>query len=143
MPRVARNKNSILKSATKRPRRLKSCADIADRIPTEHEEQREFVAWFRRQYPDVRIFAIPNGGARSQREGGRLKLEGVSPGVPDLYIPQWKFWIEMKRQKGGSLSADQKDWRDYLQIINDTWIVAKGCEDAKRQIIDIQKRSNL
>lgn len=143
MPRVARNKNSILKSATKRLRRLKSCADIADRIPTEHEEQREFVAWFRRQYPDVRIFAIPNGGARSQREGGRLKLEGVSPGVPDLYIPQWKVWIEMKRQKGGSLSADQKDWRDYLQTINDTWIVAKGCEDAKRQIIDMQKRSNL
>lgn len=49
----------------------------------------------------------------------------------------------MKRQKGGSLSADQKDWRDYLQTINDTWIVAKGCEDAKRQIIDMQKRSNL
>lgn len=110
-----------------------------DRIPTEHEEQRKFVAWFRRQYAGVRIFAIPNGGARSQREGGRLKLEGVSAGVPDLYIPAWRTWIEMKRQKGFSLSAEQKDWRDYLQSIGDTWMVAKGCQDAQRQLIEKMK----
>jgi len=100
-----------------------------DRIPTEHEEQREFVAWFRRQYAGVRIFAIPNGGSRSQREGGRFKLEGVSAGVPDLYIPAWRTWIEMKRQKGGSLSGD-------------TWMMAKGCQDAQRQIIEKIKQSN-
>jgi hypothetical protein len=124
MRRVARVKNTVLK-----------CADVAGRVPTEHEEQREFVAWFRRQYEGVRIFAIPNGGSRSQREGGRLKLEGVSAGVPDLYIPAWHTWVEMKRQKGGILSAEQKDWRDYLQSIGDTCLVAKGCEDAQRQII--------
>ena len=28
--------------------------------PTEHEEQREFVRWFRKVYAPVRIFAIPN-----------------------------------------------------------------------------------
>lgn len=132
MPRMARAKNSVLKSAS-----VRSCADVVARIPTEHEEQREFVAWFRRQYPDVRIFAIPNGGSRSQREGGRLKLEGVSPGVPDLYIPAWRCWVEMKRQKGGSLSTDQKDWRDYLQSIGDLWFVCKGCEDAKKTIVSI------
>lgn len=113
-----------------------------DRIPTEHEEQREFVAWFRRQYAGVRIFAIPNGGSRSKREGGRLKLEGVIAGVPDLYIPAWRTWIEMKRQKGGSLSAEQKDWRDYLQSIGDTWMMAKGCQDAQRQIIEKIEQSN-
>lgn len=129
MRRVARVKNTVLK-----------CADVAGRVPTEHEEQREFVAWFRRQYEGVRIFAIPNGGSRSQREGGRLKLEGVSAGVPDLYIPAWHTWVEMKRQKGGILSAEQKDWRDYLQAIGDTWLVAKGCEEAKRQIIEKTKQ---
>jgi hypothetical protein len=135
MPRMARAKNTLLRSARNKSSAAKSCADVAGRIPTEHEEQREFVAWFRRQYPDVRIFAIPNGGARSQREGGRFKLEGVSAGVPDLYIPAWRCWVEMKRQKGGSLSADQKDWRDYLQSIGDLWFVCKGCEDAKKIII--------
>ena len=141
MRRMAGVKNTVLKSAS-----VRSCADIADRVPTEHEEQREFVAWFRRQYSDVRIFAIPNGGSRSQREGGRFKLEGVSAGVPDLYIPAWRAWLEMKRQKGGSLSPEQKDWRDYLQSIGDVWMVAKGCEDAKKQItelfIEISQRSN-
>lgn len=141
MRRMAGVKNTVLKSAS-----VRSCADITGRVPTEHEEQREFVAWFRRQYPDVRIFAIPNGGSRSQREGGRLKLEGVSAGVPDLYIPAWRAWLEMKRQKGGSLSPEQKDWRDYLQSIGDVWMVAKGCEDAKRHIAEtfneLLKRSN-
>ena len=64
----------------------------AKRIPTEHEEQRELVRWFRQGYKGVRIFAIPNGGARSIATAGRLKVEGVSPGVPDLFIPAWRLW---------------------------------------------------
>ena len=57
---------------------------VLGRIPTEHEEQRELVRWFRQTWPGVRIFAIPNGGARSPATAGRLKAEGVSSGVPDL-----------------------------------------------------------
>ena len=51
-----------------------------DIIPTEHEEQKNFVQWFRRKYPDVRIFAIPNGGARNPATACRLKVEGVLRG---------------------------------------------------------------
>jgi hypothetical protein len=107
---------------------------IANRIPTEHEEQREFVRWFRQAHNGVRIFAIPNGGSRSIATAGRLKAEGVSPGVPDLFIPEWDIWIEMKRTKGGSLSTVQKDWIKYLEELGHTCIVAKGAEDAKAQI---------
>lgn len=110
-------------------------ANMTERIPTEHEEQREFVRWFRQTYSGVRIFAIPNGGARSPSVAGRLKAEGVSKGVPDLYIPAWRVWVEMKRAKGGSVSPEQKDWRAYLESIGDFVIVAKGNEDAQRQII--------
>ena len=49
---------------------------LTDRIPTEHEEQRDLVRWFRQTWPGVRIFAIPNGGARSPATAGRLKAEG-------------------------------------------------------------------
>jgi VRR-NUC domain len=108
---------------------------MTERIPSEHEEQREFVRWFRQTYPGVRIFAIPNGGARSPSVAGRLKAEGVSKGVPDLYIPALRTWVEMKRTKGGSVSPEQKDWHIYLQGIGDFVIVAKGHEDAQRQII--------
>ena len=106
----------------------------ADRIPTEHEEQRELVRWFRQTWRGVRIFAIPNGGARSLATAGRLKAEGVSSGVPDLFIPAWRLWVEMKRSKGGSLSAEQKDWRAYLESVDYWVIVGKGADDAKRQL---------
>ena len=107
---------------------------LTDRIPTEYEEQRELVRWFRQSWPGVRIFAIPNGGARSKATAGRLKAEGVSSGVPDLCIPAWRLWVEMKRTKGGSLSPEQKDWIAYLESVGFCCIVVKGADDAKRQI---------
>lgn len=107
---------------------------LIDRLPTEHEEQRELVRWFRQTWPGVRIFAIPNGGARSKATAGRLKAEGVSSGVPDLFIPAWRLWVEMKRIKGGSVSAEQKDWLRYLDDVGYCVKVCKGAEDAKKQI---------
>ena len=103
-----------------------------ERIKTEHEEQRELVSWFRKTHPGVVIFAIPNGGARSASTAGRLKAEGVLPGVPDLFIPEWHTWIEMKRTKGSSVSKDQKELHKYLESVGYCVIVAKGCEEARR-----------
>lgn len=101
------------------------------KYPSEHEEQRDFVSWFRKTYPNVRIFAVPNGEKRGKAAALRLKLEGVSPGVPDLFIPEWRLWIEMKRQKGGTTSQIQKDWGQYLSSCGYIWTVCKGCEAAK------------
>ena len=102
--------------------------------PSEHFEQRELVRWFRKVYAPTRIFAIPNGGARGAAAAGRLKSEGVSPGVPDLCIPAWGLWVEMKRQKGGALSAEQKDWIAYLRSVQQCVLVCRGADDAKAQI---------
>lgn len=108
-------------------------------IPSEHYEQREFVQWFRQTWPGVRIFAIPNGGYRSIATAGRLKVEGVSSGVPDLFVPDWSLWIEMKRAKGGVLSPEQKDWIAYLESCGYFCIVAKGAEDGKEKITNIKQ----
>lgn len=108
-------------------------------IPTEHEEQREFVKWFRQTFSDVRIFAIPNGGARNKATAGRLKAEGVCAGVPDLFIPEWGLWLEMKRTKGGSVSAEQKDWAEYLEWCGYKWQVAKGAKQAKDIVLNFIK----
>jgi hypothetical protein len=88
----------------------------------------------RRNYPPVRIFAIPNGGGRTASQGARLKAEGVTKGVPDLYIPAWRIWIEMKREKGGRIDPDQADWHEYLRSIGDTVIVGYGFADAKEKL---------
>ena len=118
---------------------------MSDRIKTEHEEQRETVAWFRKTWPGVRILAIPNGGARSIATAGRLKAEGVSAGVPDLFVPEWKLWVEMKRTKGGVVSKVQKDWIEYLMNVDYCVIVCLGYEDARKQITEFfnQHEGNL
>ncbi len=77
--------------------------------------QKMCVRWFRLQYPDKLIFAIPNGGARNQITGAILKAEGVLAGVPDLFIAAKSFYgeyhglfIEMKSEKG-RLTDSQKE----------------------------------
>jgi hypothetical protein len=107
---------------------------VKNEIPTEHEEQREFVKWFRQTHKGVRIFAIPNGGVRSITTATRLKVEGVCAGVPDLFIPEWLMWVEMKRQKGGVVSPEQTDWIAYLRGVGHIVLVCKGAEDAKNKI---------
>ena len=54
--------------------------------------------------------------------------------MPDLYIPALRLWVEMKRQKGSKTSVQQEDWMGYLESIGDVVILAKGFEDAKRQV---------
>ena len=102
--------------------------------PSEHDEQVGFVNWFRARFPGVLLFAIPNGGHRAIGTGKALRAEGVVPGVPDLFIPAWGLWVEMKRVKGGSLSPDQKSIIAYLESVNYCCIVGKGAEDAKAKI---------
>ena len=104
-------------------------------LNSEHLEQVRLVSWFRRQYPDTRILAIPNGGLRSASAGASLKAEGVSAGVPDLVVPEWLLWIEMKREAGGTVSPAQRDWINYLESIGHHVIVGMGFEDAREQVI--------
>ena len=107
---------------------------------TEHVEQREFVSWFRKTYPAIRILAIPNGSQRSRTTGARLKAEGVVAGVPDLLVPAWNLWIEMKRADGGSVSTQQKDWHVYLVSIGHTVLVCAGFLQAKEKVEELVKR---
>ena len=102
--------------------------------PSEHSEQVGFINWFRAKYPDVLIFAIPNGEKRAISVAKRLKMEGVVRGVPDLFIPAWNLWVEMKRVSGGRLSTDQKQMISYLENIGHTVIVGKGATDASQHI---------
>ena len=108
---------------------------IKEKIPTEHHEQALLIQWFRRFYPKVLIHSIPNGGHRSMSTAIALKVEGTVKGIPDLFVPAWHLWIEMKRIKGGVLSPDQKEIISYLESVGYTVIVGKGCEDAKEKIL--------
>lgn len=95
------------------------------RKPSRDEEHHEQVAFINRirtlalndpRYATAadRTYAIPNGGGRTKREAGRLKAEGVRPGVSDLFVslPVGEYrglYIEMKSLTG-SPSREQSIW---------------------------------
>jgi len=101
-----------------------------DIVPSEDYEQMQFVKWMRQIYPEHRIVHTPNGGKRSITEATKFKALGVSPGVPDLFIPRLKLFIEMKRTKGGRVSTEQTDWLRYLRSIGYRAEVCYGKDEA-------------
>lgn len=107
----------------------------------EHNIQCACVRWFNLQWPQYRglLFAVPNGGARSKATAGKLKAEGVVPGVADLILLVPRFGrvqiegnaeeqrtyidtydlncalcIEMKTRKGYQ-SPEQKAWQKKVE----------------------------
>lgn len=111
----------------------------------EHAHQKAVFQWIAlhgaKNYPAMRrTFAIPNGAKLmgqgtdvGQKEGAKMKAEGLRAGVPDIfsavpYIDQGSYvslyhglFIEMKkpgreREKFGGRSVEQVQWhRDLLQ----------------------------
>lgn len=99
-------------------------------IPTEHDEQAAFVQWFGYTYPGVLMYANINGVRTSPKQIRKVKAEGMVSGIPDLEIPAWNLFIEMKRVKGGTVSPEQKQVIQYLQNNGKVVFVCKGCDDA-------------
>ena len=82
--------------------------------------------------PDIFYFAIPNQSNRHIRNAMKMKAEGVRSGVPDLcfMFPKGRVaWLEMKKQ-GGSLSDNQKQFRDVCKILGHDWGTAKSVDEA-------------
>lgn len=88
--------------------------------PSEHDLQVSCVRWFRYQFPNEIIMAIPNGGYRTAKTAAIMKAEGQMAGIPDLFIAAARggkhgLWIEMKNGKAGRLSPIQKEVHERLQ----------------------------
>lgn len=107
--------------------------------PTEHLEQVTLISWYRRTYKNELLVAIPNGGKRHIKTALAMKQEGVSKGFPDLFlaVPNSKshgLFIEMKRQKGGVVSKEQKAWLEYLNSVGYHAVICKGFLEAKEVV---------
>lgn len=107
--------------------------------PTEEQEQAYVIQWrdiMLPQYPELKdLIHIPNGGLRSKSEAVRFKRLGVKAGVSDLFLPVARLgyhglWIEMKRQHGGRLRKDQKEWIDDMVKNGYKAVRADGAEEA-------------
>lgn len=100
-------------------------------ITNEHGEQTAVIDWARRNKGAFLclgwLHAIPNGaklpyrknakGQRYSPEAIKLKAEGLTPGVPDLFLPfparnYHGFYIEMKAP--GKLNEVRDGQRDFM-----------------------------
>ena len=117
-------------------------------VISEHAEQAALINWseiMSNKVPELDLlFAIPNGGQRHPAVAVKLKAEGVKPGIPDLFLPVARYgfhglFIEMKREKGGTVSKIQKQKIMELQAQGYMVAVCKGFEHAKSVLEDYFK----
>jgi hypothetical protein len=104
-------------------------------LASEASHQFGFLIWFHKKFPGVLIYHCPNGEKRSIKTAVRLKKMGVVAGIPDLFVPAWMLYIELKREKGGVVSEAQKKIMSYLTRHGYTCLVCKGATDASIQVL--------
>lgn len=110
-------------------------------MKTEYQEQIavvEYLELLKKQGKILMFSATPNNTwTRSWGQKIKNKKEGVRRGYPDLTIvtPTTVLFLEMKRESGGVLSKEQKEWLAALGEKQTKQAVAKGFEEAK-EIID-------
>jgi hypothetical protein len=101
----------------------------------EDAAQAAAVVWM--QKLNIPHYAVPNGAKRTLAAAVRLKSTGLVAGIPDLVIPVARrgfhhLYIEMKREKGGHVSDQQKYWLAALTQLGHYAVIARGFEDFKR-----------
>lgn len=111
---------------------------------TEHAHQAAVFCWIRRKaqyYPQLEFaFAVPNGGSRDRITAGKLKAEGVTPGVFDFVVPYpmepyHGLFIEMKKP-GGVVSTEQKKFGKIMVSRGYQCFVCYSWDDAVQKISD-------
>jgi hypothetical protein len=118
----------------------------------EDDEQAALFTILTLKYPQIRkvTFAIPNGGKRNIREAARLKAQGVTAGVPDIFCAHPAklyngLFIEMKRpiikgQPKPIISATQKE---MLLRLNDQGYKVVVCHGDQEALYTILSYWNL
>lgn len=96
------------------------------------------VNWFRLQYHQYLLFAIPNGGKRNKIVASILKKEGTVSVVTDLCLlfgnkNYYALFIEMKHGKGKQTET-QKAFESYCLSNKYKYIVVNNFEDFKKEI---------
>lgn len=100
----------------------------------------QWAALNKNRHPELRwLYAIPNGGGRSARQGAILKAEGVKPGVSDICLPVARhgfhgLYIEMKKTKGvpSDVRTEQREFITFVTAQGYYAEVAFGWEMAIR-----------
>ena len=99
----------------------------------EHRIQCSCIQWFRYEYPDMPLFAVPNGGKRDVITATRLKEEGAMAGVSDMILLKRSgkynaLCIEMKTSKGKQ-SQNQKIFQNMVEKYGCKYVICRSLDD--------------
>lgn len=105
----------------------------------ESNTQCSIVAFLRRSLPpNYRCISVPNGRFKADPATiGRLKREGLTPGVHDLLILRNDGWfcsLEVKAS-GGRLSPEQVEWSDWLSSGGSSQAVVRSLIEADQAVL--------
>lgn len=106
---------------------------------SEYSEQVAIVNYIKYKYLNILFTASAGGMRTSIGVAKKMKAMGYARGTPDLWIMESKsgfngLIIELKREKGGVLSREQKYWLSELTKRNYLAVCCYGFEDAKETI---------
>jgi hypothetical protein len=107
---------------------------------SESNQQEIVIKYLRLAYPDALYCASAGGMRTSYLQAIKMKRTGYVKGFPDLFIyePRGAFYglaIEMKKEKGGTASPEQKRWLEQLRNRGYASYICKGKDEAIK-IID-------
>lgn len=114
--------------------------------PTEDSIHLALMEWLKTQpYKDGKLDAYfhhsPNGGTASPRQKAKFTKMGTLNGFPDLecFIAKGRYhglYVELKREKGGIVSADQKR---ILGMLNEEGYAAVVCRGFDASVKSIEQ----
>lgn len=94
------------------------------------------VKWFRLQYPNLVIFAVPNGGSRNLYEAKNMKESGTLAGVADLVIVGnggRVLFIEMKAGKNKQEDS-QVLFQNKVEKLGHKYIICRSREQFMKEV---------
>ena len=106
---------------------------------SEANQQEIVIKYLRLAYPHALYCASAGGMRTSYLQAIKMKRTGYVKGFPDLFIyePNQDFHglaIEMKKEKGGVASPEQKWWQEQLRNRGYASYICKGNEEAIKVI---------
>lgn len=94
------------------------------------------VKWFRLQYPNLVIFAVPNGGSRNLYEAKNMKESGTLAGVADLVIVGnggRVLFVEMKAGKNKQEDS-QVLFQNKVERLGHKYIICRSKEQFMKEV---------
>jgi hypothetical protein len=106
---------------------------------SESNQQEIVIKYLRLAYPNLLYCASAGGMRTSYLQAIKMKRTGYVKGFPDLFIyePRNEYnglAIEMKKEKGGVASPEQKRWQEQLRNRGYSSYICKGSEEAIKVI---------